>query len=142
MHRPSSLARVHLTLAMLFFSTEAVRAKTVFLDDSDHSTHICMNVGDRITIKLKSNVTTGYSWDTSSVPSCLVRQESKQKQKSSPRIGEPGFQVFSFKATDRCEAVINLHYFRPFEKDQPPAKTFSVDVSVQQRSGSAARTSD
>jgi len=68
--------------------------------------------------------------------------ESKQKQKSSPRIGQSGFQVFSFKATDRCDAVITLHYVRPFEKDQPPAKTFSVDVSVQQKSGSAASTND
>ena len=137
MHRLSPRPRMYLIFAALLFCAVALHAKTILLDETDHSTHICLNVGDVLSVKLKSNVTTGYSWDTDSVPSCIREQQTKQKEKKNPRIGESGFQVFVFKATSPCNAVVTLHYFRPFEKDKPPAKIFSVDLSVQESSRNA-----
>ncbi len=144
MSRPSPIARICLIPAILSFFAVAITltAKTLLLDDSDNSTHIFLNVGDVISIKLTSNVTTGYSWDAVSVPACLLREASQQKQKSNPRIGESGFQVFVFRAKEACNAVVALNYFRPFEKDKPPARTFTIDVTVQERSGNAGPISN
>ena len=119
MYRHSPFLRLYLILLMLSSFAVALAAKTVLLDDSDNSTHMCLNVGDTISIKLKSNITTGYSWEATSVPSCLLRGESKQEQKSNPRMGESGFQIFAFKAKDTCNAVVAFKYFRSFEKENP-----------------------
>ena len=57
-------------------------------------------------------------------------------------MGESGFQVLVFRAKEVCNAVVALNYFRPFEKDKPPGRTFTIDVTVQQRSGNAGRISN
>ncbi|MGB2628341.1 MAG: protease inhibitor I42 family protein [Candidatus Acidiferrum sp.] len=144
MSRPSPITRICFIPAILSVFAVAITltAKTLLLDDSDNSTHIFLNVGDVISIKLTANVTTGYSWEAVSVPPCLLREASQQKQKSNPRMGESGFQVFVFRAKEVCNAVVALNYFRPFEKDKPPGRTFTIDVTVQQRSGNAGRISN
>ncbi len=122
-----------LILTILSLCALALHAKTILLDEYDNSAHVDLYVGDTISVKLKSNITTGYSWSITSAPPCLQQLGSKQDQNNSPRIGESGFQVFTFKATNSCDSSLKMKYFRPFERDKPPAGTFWVDLSIQPR---------
>jgi inhibitor of cysteine peptidase len=120
-------------LLVFFCCAVALRAKTILLDESDNSTRVVLNVGDTFSVKLKSNMTTGYSWNVASTPPCVQQVAADRESKKNARVGEPGFQTFVFKTADACDAKLRLNYLRPFEKDPQPAKTFWVDVSVLAR---------
>jgi inhibitor of cysteine peptidase len=116
---------------MVFFCCAiALNAKTILLDESDNATRVVLNAGDTLSVKLKSNMTTGFRWSVASAPSCIQQVAAEKESKINAHVGEPGFQTFVFKATGTCDARLRLNYFRPFEKDTPPAKAFWVDVSV------------
>ena len=88
-------------------------AKTLLLDESDNNSHLCLYVGDTLSIKLAANPTTGYSW---AKPEAFLHLDliiSRSERGSSDRVGAPGFQVFAFKATEPGESDLDLNYLRP-----------------------------
>jgi inhibitor of cysteine peptidase len=105
--------------------------KTMFLDESDSNTRVVLYVGDTITVRLKSNITTGYSWSPAALPASLHQTDRKTEPGKSGRAGEPGFQSFTFTATAVGESTLHLNYARPFEKNSPPARTFTVTISIE-----------
>jgi predicted secreted protein len=107
-----------------------VSAKTLLLDDQDNNSHLCLNPGDTILLKLKSNVTTGYSWSVTSATGAVEQVSSDREGPADAPVGASGFQIFKFTAKSSGEGALELKYFRPFEKDKPAAKTFSVSVKV------------
>jgi inhibitor of cysteine peptidase len=127
-----SRSRFVLLLVVSALVLLGAHGKTLLLDDSDDNSHICLYVGDTLTIKLASNPSTGYSWGKPEV-SHLQMISSDSKEGSSGRAGEPGFQTFSFKATEEGESTFTLSYFRPFEKDTPPVKTFLLFLTIEPR---------
>lgn len=112
--------------------------KTTLCDESDNNTRVILYVGDTLSIRLHSNVTTGYSWNTAELPNTLQEVDSKTESGKSGRLGEPGFQFFTFKAAAPGQSTLKLNYFRPFEKDSPPKKTFRLSVSIEPRPGPAS----
>jgi Chagasin family peptidase inhibitor I42 len=94
---------------LLFLFLAVTCAKTTFLDEADHHTHVCLYTGDLLTVK----------------------------HGSPNRVGSPGFQIFPFKASKPGESTLVLSYFRPFEKNTPPAKTFRLTLTVESRRPSA-----
>lgn len=95
----SGKRRTFVLVALQFLVLLAAPAKTLFLDDSDNSTHLCVNVGDTITVKLTSNPSTGYSWGKSRPISQLELVSSTSERDPSSPPGAAGFQVFIWKAT-------------------------------------------
>jgi inhibitor of cysteine peptidase len=121
----------HIVLSLLMATLAATLcAKTLFLEESDNNTHLCLNLGDTLMIKLPSNVTTGYSW-TITTPAATLEQlvSDRERAKDAP-VGAGGFQTFRFTAKSAGDATLELKYFRPFEKDKPAAKTYKITVSV------------
>jgi inhibitor of cysteine peptidase len=117
-------------VALIAILAATLSAKTLFLEESDNNTHICMNPGDTLVIKLESNVTTGYSWSIATPASPLERLASDKERPKDAPPGAGGFQTFRFKAKSEGDATLELKYFRPFEKDKPAAKTYKITVSV------------
>jgi predicted secreted protein len=124
-----------LTLASFLFTLIA-SGKTMLLDETDNNTRVVLYVGDILSLKLKSNMTTGYSWNTKDLPSSLQQIDSKAEPGKGGRLGEAGFQSFTFKALAPEESTLRLNYVRRFEKDTPPAKTFRLLLSIEVRPGS------
>jgi predicted secreted protein len=125
-----SLALLMLLLSLFLFVTQA---KTLLLDDSDDSSHLCVYVGDTVTIKLASNPSTGYSWGQPEGIAHLQLLSAQPEQGPADRVGAPGFQIFSFKATEAGESTLSLNYIRPFEKNTPAVKTFLVTLTIEPR---------
>jgi predicted secreted protein len=128
-----------LTMTLITVCACGVGGKTVLLDESDNDTRVVLYVGDTISVKLKSNITTGYSWSPADLSTSTAMIENRNEPGESGRVGEPGYQLFTFKAINLGEAVLLLRYFRPFEKDKPAAKIFRVSLSIDARPQSPAK---
>jgi predicted secreted protein len=119
-------------LVCVLFETSA---KTLLLNETDDNSHICLNVGDLVSIKLVSNPTTGYSWGKPENIAHLKLLSTQSEKDSTDRVGAAGFQVFSLKATEVGESKVVLSYARPFEKNTPAAKTFHLSITIEARPG-------
>lgn len=45
--------------------------------------------------------------------------------------GAPGYQSFTFRATEAGDATLTLHYLRPFERNTPPAGLFRCPLPLR-----------
>ena len=105
--------------------------RTLELSPPDDGSRISVTQGDRIVVKLPSNVTTGYSWSIGENDPFLLSPAgaARYEPPSRPEPGAPGVQIFELRVLGGGTAWLQLVYRRPFEKDVPPARTWNVFVS-------------
>ncbi len=116
------------------------------LDDSANGKTVSAVVGQEIIIRLKGNVTTGYSWVVGKIEGDALGQVGKVKYVSDQpprlvpgrgrrlirhRVGGGGKYVFTFTAKKAGTAKLTLEYKRGWEKDKPAAGTFTLTVAVK-----------
>jgi inhibitor of cysteine peptidase len=104
----------------------------LLLDTTDNGTTITVRTGDVLTIVLKGNPTTGYTWESalSEQDAAVLEQMGEPVYVAdSDLIGAGGTFTFRFKALKAGEAVLTLNYARPWES-VPALETFSVGVKV------------
>lgn len=88
--------------------------------------------GDLLVVRLPSNPSTGFAWklcagtDRVLVPAGHTYVPPTGKQ----RLGAPGTAVLRFRAAATGTTVLRLVYVRPWEKGVPPARTFTLRVTV------------
>jgi inhibitor of cysteine peptidase len=87
-------------------------------------------------ITLESNPTTGYSWQVAEIDQSILRQVGDAEYKSSatgnpPKVGAGGTETFRFETVSTGSTTLKLVYRRPWEKDVPPIKTYTVQISVR-----------
>jgi inhibitor of cysteine peptidase len=97
------------------------------------ATTIEARTGERFTIELDGNRTTGYQWQlgTPLEPSLLVLVASEYLPEDRSKIGAGGRETMTFRAVGRGTATINLVYVRPWETNVPPTKTSAFTVVIQ-----------
>ena len=85
-----------------------------------------------LVVRLPANPSTGYSWTYSITGNDVLRLESVNGEAPAPNgmVGVPGDQVWSFRAQGSGRAVLTYVYERAWEKNAPPAKTFTLTVEV------------
>lgn len=134
MHR---LLSNRLALALATFLLLALPATVLaqdFVPDYDDADYpISVAVGEEFVITMESNPTTGYRWElTQQVDQAIVELVDVDFQRRPDgRIGEGGFDQFTFRAVGEGTAEIAFQYVRPWENDIAPARvaTFTVDVA-------------
>ena len=141
-YRRFKLNIVFLTLAaLLFFILTAFTACTqsngVFsFTEKDNGSSISLDKGQRIEIKLDSNITTGYSWklpeNADAKIVSLVSSEYIESEKDKEMVGTGGIETFIFEAKEAGQAEIILEYVRPWEKNTEPEKIFKLKITVKQ----------
>lgn len=90
-------------------------------------------------VTLAANHTTGYKWMLAQAPDPKVVKlvtndylpDGAQGPDGKPRLGAGGQEVWTFQATGPGRVTIVLKYVRPWEKEQPAAKTRSLEVEVR-----------
>ncbi|NLG28350.1 MAG: tandem-95 repeat protein [Chloroflexi bacterium] len=92
--------------------------------------------GEMLVLRLESTPSTGYSWQVKGLNARVLRQvgEAEWQPKTPGMIGASGTQVLRFAGIGLGKARLDLVYARPWESDAPPARSFSVDVSVAELS--------
>jgi len=90
-------------------------------------------VGQQVRVQLPSNPTTGYQWSVLGDPAPLkfVKSDYAADPQAAGRMGAGGTQTLRFTAKASGKVELKLGYARSWEKDVPPAKTFSVTIVVR-----------
>jgi inhibitor of cysteine peptidase len=110
----------------------ALAGRTVTVGASADGTSLRLEQGDTLVVRLAGNMSTGYRWEIASRPSALRRLGSSYETRKStpPMAGQGGTFVFRFAARTG-HGALRLVYHRPWEKQAPPLKTFTLRVGVR-----------
>ena len=110
-------------------------AARIRLTEKDDGRQLQLVRGDTLTVELESNPTTGYRWQIADAgKNGVLKAESVEfLAPETDRCGAPGREKLSFVPAAAGETTLRLVYVRPWEKDQPPARSFRVTVSVAEQ---------
>jgi len=104
------------------------------LSENDSGREVALAVGEAIEISLPENPGTGYRWSVRSGGDPILGLESERFERQGSMPGRGGVHHWTFTALAAGSATIVLIYTRPWEKDVPPARTFTLKV----RAGASA----
>lgn len=106
--------------------------KFVDVEESNSGDTIHVLPGETIRVKLRSNPSTGFSWELGPIEDGVFEVESKFEADPHREYeaGYGGCEIWKFKAEQSCETEISLIYARPWEDDKPAAKTFKLHVVI------------
>ena len=129
---PREPASTRLFRVAVEVSAAPPRSRTFALSEADDGSRIYVAKGDVLTVRLSSNVTTGYGWFVSqSAPGVLQSPEPPSYQPpAASQPGAGGTQSFTIRVIGSGAGWLQLIYRRPFEKDTPPSRTWSVFVAA------------
>lgn len=90
--------------------------------------------GEEFKVTFNSNRTTGYEWQLAKpLDANIVEFVSSEYKSGLGRImGEPGKEVWTFRAVGPGKATVYLKYVRPWEKDAVPANAQAFVVTVKE----------
>jgi predicted secreted protein len=123
-------------LAAIACLPQTAFAATTIITGADKGGTVHLKAGDQLTLRLKSNPSTGYMWyvHPHSTPLLkLLHQAQIGPVGPSARqgLGRPGLQVFTFEARHSGDGILLLHYVRSWEKPSPDEEQFQVHVFIQ-----------
>ncbi|MDD5561065.1 MAG: protease inhibitor I42 family protein [Candidatus Omnitrophica bacterium] len=89
--------------------------------------------GKSMTIDLKSNPATGYSWRLAAISDKGVLEFLKKEffPAEEKLLGAGGVEKWSFKTLKSGKATVVFEYAREWEKDAPPAKKEEFSIFVK-----------
>jgi predicted secreted protein len=120
-------------------------AGVVRIDGSYNGGSVQLTAGQELEVVLEGNPTTGFQWEVGSADAAVLRQTGDWDfAPSSDLTGAGGLVTLHFKAVAAGETLLQLVYLQPWDKETPPAETFSVRVVVgaAQTHGSSGCTSN
>lgn len=105
----------------------------VVLTDSDNGKSFTLAPGANLEVSLRATSGTGYLWTIAGNDPAVLKPRGLgnfEMPKDAPP-GAMGTQVFHFDAQTPGTAKLEMAYVRPWEKNTPPAATWSITVRVQ-----------
>ncbi len=106
-------------------------ASAVRLEARDSGRRVELRVGQRFSVALRANDSTGYSWKVVSSGGPVLRMLGEPAfVEDSRRAGAGGTATYEFRAEEAGDAALRLVYVRAWEKDAKPSQTFSLTVVV------------
>ena len=106
--------------------------KFIDLDERNSGDTITILPGEIIRVKLRSNPSTGYSWELGPLEDGFFEVEHKFQADPHKEYeaGYGGCDFWTFKAERPGETDISLSYERPWEDNRPADKTFKLHVVI------------
>ena len=104
------------------------------LTTKDNDRRIELTPGQAFRIALESNPSTGFQWQIVEFDEVLLQSTAESKYESSDPNGPPGTagqQVFRFATRKAGQTTICMVYRRPWEKDQPPVRSYSLTLLIR-----------
>ncbi len=98
---------------------------------ADNGQAVTMSQGQQLQVQLEGNPTTGYTWQAQDLPAILAQQGDPGYVSGSTALGSGGVFTFTFTGAQAGEGKLTLVYHRTFEVGVPPAKTFTLQVTVK-----------
>lgn len=109
-------------------------AAPVVVTAADAGKTVALDVGQSLIVKLDAQTaSTGFAWepDAASTPLLAFSGSTQSKANTPPgMVGGAATQSLTFVARAAGEGELKLVYRRPWEKNTPPARSFSVTVKI------------
>ena len=108
--------------------------KEVDLNDGDNGKTFKVGVGGTVVLTLKSNATTGFSWEkTDKVDKSILKLEKNdylENNHPAGMVGVGGRTVIVYRALKPGKAKIDLTYMQPWEPDSEYNTNYTITVEV------------
>ena len=89
-------------------------------------------IGDKITVKLCSNPTTGFQWQYTMTPDDIVAEEDHDfEEPEGDLTGAPGMEVWTFEAVENGTTEIYMEYSQPWQGGLKAEWTYTMTVTVE-----------
>ena len=124
--------------ALALLSDPAARAdeakdKAVTVTNKEDKGKVSVPKGGALVVRLPITTGTGYTWVIAKNDAEQLKPAGKPtvEKPDKPVPGAKTTQVFRFDAATAGTGELTLEYKRPFEKDKPPTKTYTITVKVE-----------
>jgi inhibitor of cysteine peptidase len=119
-------------LALCIVPALALASTAAHLSERDNGRTVTLRQGSELTVSLRQNVTTGYSWRVISAGEPVIVQVGEPTFVPDSELhGAGGTVTFRFRAAEAGTASLKLAYVRPWEKDAKPAAEFAATIVVE-----------
>ena len=120
-----------IAISLVLASTAA--ARTVTVTEKNAGEEAILERGNTLAVTLPTTSGTGYVWQVAKTDVATLVPSGKptfeHDEKAMP--GAMWHQTFRFTAAAAGTVKLELQYLRPWEKDTPPAKVFTLNVFVK-----------
>jgi len=113
----------------------------VYCDEFYNNHHISkaieVNSGERLTVVLCSNPTTGFQWSEEAEisDSAVLKQEVHEfvgpESEPPPPPGTPGVEAWTFQTLKKGTSTVSMEYSRPWEGGEKGEWTFILTVTAK-----------
>jgi inhibitor of cysteine peptidase len=96
------------------------------LTDSDNNSQVRATVGNTLIVRLSVDRGSDRTWKV------VNNNSEKIASLGNPILEQTGnqYKVFCFQAKSLGSSVLEFHYYRPWEKEQPPLNTYRLNVQI------------
>jgi inhibitor of cysteine peptidase len=104
----------------------------VELTEADNGKIIELSRGERLSLRLGENPTTGYRWALSkNDPEILASSGDQYTQAGDGGIGGGGHRAFTFEARKEGRASLEFKHWREWEGERSVTQRFALTVQVR-----------
>jgi predicted secreted protein len=91
-----------------------------------------IEIGDKITIRLCSNPTTGFQWNYEmSGDNALKEEDHDFEEPDGDVVGASGIEVWTFEGTTKGTTEVLMEYSQPWEGGIKKGWTYRMTITVQ-----------
>ena len=91
-----------------------------------------IEIGDKITVKLCSNPTTGFQWGYEMSGDNAIKEEDHDfEEPNGDVVGASGTEVWTFEGTAKGTIVVLMEYSQPWEGGIKKEWTYRMNITVQ-----------
>ncbi|MFC2062905.1 protease inhibitor I42 family protein [Chloroflexota bacterium] len=106
-------------------------------DDFTENPHSIINefqteIGDKITVKLCSNPSTGFQWSYDITTTGVLKEEDYDFEEPEETIpGAAGIEVWTFEAVEEGTTEVKFAYSQPWEGGEKETWAYNMTVAVE-----------
>jgi predicted secreted protein len=125
-----------LVLSSCIVTSRAIGVK-ISCDEFTENPHSMRNefqaeIGDKITVKLCSNPTTGFQWNYEMTIENVVKEEDHDFEAPEGDVpGAAGIELWTFEAIEKGTAEVQMEYSQPWEGGLKAEWTYTMTITVE-----------
>lgn len=104
--------------------------RDVQLTQADHNRTVSVDVGATFSVQLEGVPGSGYGWELQPLSNDVLEYEGVKTAQATAAPGAAQTRSLLFRAVRPGESVVQLRYARPWEKEKPPLREFTVRIRV------------
>ena len=91
-----------------------------------------LETGDKITVKLCSNASTGFQWEYRITSENVIKEEDHDFEEPKDDMpGAPGVEVWTFEAVAKGTTEVQMEYSQPCEGGLKAEWTYTMKIKVE-----------